>query len=162
MKRLGALLLILVLPACVSAGTERVETAKSTALAAPSKGATGLDQLTINVELKENVVQSGARTAFRINVRNDSDKTVTDPGCYLAQTSAAIIPKDAPDAELWLQVITDCAGPFEMEPGYENTWTTTLLARTKTGEALMPGEYVAALEMRGVAHRFQLPIEVTE
>lgn len=161
-KRLGVLLLPLLLLACGSAGTEAVEAKHPPALAEPSEGATGLDQLTISIELKEDTVKSGARTAFSVTVRNDSDQTVTDPGCYLAQTRAAIIPEDDPDAELWLQVVTDCGGPFEMEPGYESTWTTTLIARTKTGEALSPGRHIAALEIRGVAHRFELPIEVTE
>lgn len=162
MKLLAALFSTLLLAACESTGTDSIKTERPSAVAVPSNGATGLNQLTIEVELKQNAVQSSASTTFKTTVRNASSKTVTDPGCYLAQTSAAIIPPDEPDAELWLQVVTDCGDAFEMDPGFEDTWTTTLIAATKTGEPLPPGRYVAALEIRGVAHRFELPIEVTE
>ena len=49
-----------------------------------------------------------------------------------------------------------------MKAGYEDTRDTTLYARTKFGESLTPGDYIAALELRGVDHRFELPIEVRE
>jgi hypothetical protein len=35
-------------------------------------------------------------------------------------------------------------------------------ARTKFGEALPPGRYVAAIEYQGLSRRLQVPVEVTE
>ncbi|MDQ3645389.1 MAG: hypothetical protein M3345_00470 [Actinomycetota bacterium] len=161
-KRIAPLLLIILLSACASPQAETAEVTKPMMRVSPDPSATGLNRLTFQVALKDTSVASGERATLEITVRNETDEPITDPGCYLAQTSAAIIPEGEPDAELWLQVITDCQGPSKMDPGDQEAWETILYARTKSGEGLEAGRYIAALEMRGVDHRFELPIEVTE
>lgn len=167
-KRLAPLLLLLVIPACTSTQAEpevtrpKTDATPDTIEARPESSARGLNRLTFEVELRESSVRAGGEAILLVTISNKTDKTIIDPGCYLGQTSAAIIPEGAPDAELWLQVIVDCGGAFKMKPGFEEVWKTDLYARTKFGEDLTPGRYIAALESRGVDRRFELPIEVTE
>lgn len=164
-KRLASFLLCLILASCMSSQVDSIDPTKgpsATIVEPPGPSASGLNRLTFEVEIEEDAITPGAKTSLRVTVRNESNKTITDPGCYLGQTSAAIIPVGKTDAELWLQVIVDCSGPFKMKPGYEDTRSVLLIARTKYGEPLNPGQYIAALEIRGVHQRFEIPIEVAE
>lgn len=168
-KLIATLLLLLLVPACTSTQTEpaevtspKTEATPQTTQARPEPSAKGLNRLTFEVELKEGSVPSGGKAMFLVTISNETEKTTIDPGCYLGQTSAAIIPEGEPDSELWLQIVVDCGGPFKMKPGFEEVWKTNLLARTKFGEDLESGQYIAALEIRGVDRRFELPIEVRE
>ncbi len=74
-----------------------------------------------------------------------------------------MIPADDPDAELWGTIVTDCGGPFRMEPGFKDRFSgPTFQATTAQGEPLAPGDYLAALDLRGRAERLLVPVEVTE
>ncbi len=70
------------------------------------------------------------------------------------------MPVDDPDSELWQQYVMDCSGPFEMPDGYDDEHGSfDFAARTKTGEPLPPGEYIAALEIEGYG-RLEQPVTV--
>ena len=118
--------------------------------------------LTIELELEANTVRSGAEVGSALTVSNRSGEDVSDPSCLIATGRYALVPVDAPDAELWLQPVADCAGLFTMEDGFRKTYPgPSFPARTKQGDALSPGAYVAALEIEGYPKRLEQPIEVT-
>ena len=119
------------------------------------------DKLTIELELSSNTVQSGQSVHARVTVKNESGESVTDPSCNLFAGRYALIPGDDPSAELWLAPVVDCQGPIELEPGYEESHGMGFPARTKFGDPLAPGRYVAALEIQGFSERLQVPVEVT-
>lgn len=127
-------------------------------------GAAGrFDGLTITLELKASSVPSGGEVGSTLTVRNDSGETVVDPSCLVGAGRYALVPVDDPDAELWLQPVVDCSGAFKMPDGFmERSAGPTFPARTKHGEALPPGEYIAMLEIEGYSERLEEPIEVTE
>ena len=118
--------------------------------------------LTIELELEATTVRSGAEVASTLTVSNRSGEDITDPRCLIATGRYALVPVDDSDAELWLQPVADCAGPFTMRDGFEKTYPGPRFpARTKQGDALSPGAYVAALEIEGYPKRLEQPVEVT-
>ena len=48
-----------------------------------------------------------------------------------------------------------------MKPGFRYEGSLTFYARTKYGEPLPPGDYLAALEIRGLSERVEYPVTVT-
>lgn len=156
--------LLLLLSACgEDPGPEPSAAGPPSATITPGDDPSGLDSLTITLELDRATVASGEEVGSTLTVRNGSDRTVTDQACHLAQTSSALVPIDDPDAELWLRVVVDCGGPFEMKSGFEDTWTgPEFPARTKYGEPLPPGDYIATTELLGVSQRLEVPVEVTD
>ncbi|MCZ7530391.1 MAG: hypothetical protein M5U31_08595 [Acidimicrobiia bacterium] len=117
--------------------------------------------LTVRLVFEELTVESGDQLPNRLQVENTSGHPVTDPGCVLGATAAAIIPADDPEAELWMQTIVDCEGPFEFPDGSSDEWDgPRFIAATPTGEPLPPGDYIAAVEIDG--QRLEYPVEVTE
>jgi hypothetical protein len=133
-------------------------------LAAPSaepQPAKRFDDLDIALELDSTTVAAGAELEGEVVVENRSGHKVVDPGCWLAASGSAVVPPDDPEAELWLQVVVDCAGPNTIHPGDEQRDAITFIAATKYGDPLPPGDYVAAVEYRGLSRRLEVPIEVT-
>ena len=85
-----------------------------------------------------------------------------DPGCVIAEGRYALVPVGQPDAELWVRPMTDCVGPVRMPPGYRDDYRgPDFPARTKYGEPLPPGEYLAVLEIRGLSQRLEYPVTIT-
>jgi hypothetical protein len=119
------------------------------------------DALDIRLELESSTVAAGAELAGELIAVNRSGEKVVDPGCWLAASRSAIVPPDDPGAELWLHVVVDCAGPSTIHPGDERRDALTFVAATKTGDPLPPGDYVAAVEYRGLSRRLEAPVEVT-
>ena len=84
-----------------------------------------------------------------------------DPGCVIGSGRYALIPVDDPEAELWLQPVVDCQGPTKMRDGYRDRSSgPTFRARTKHGDPLPSGRYIATLEIEGYSERLQVPVEV--
>lgn len=105
-------------------------------------------------------VQAGGELNTTMHVENRSGDPVTDPACRLSSTRHALIPVDQPDAELWMVTVTDCGGPVTYEPGAVDDFAgPTFRAATKYGDALPPGDYLAAWEVDG--QRLEYPVEVT-
>jgi hypothetical protein len=49
-----------------------------------------------------------------------------------------------------------------MPPGYREEYRgPDFFARTKYGDPLPPGEYLAVLDIRGLSHRLEYPVTVT-
>lgn len=166
LKLLGIALLLL--PACEVArdgdpGTPTHPMATATPTPTTAAGAGRFDGLTISLELKASTVRSGGQVGSTLTVSNDSGGTITDPRCLIGSGRYALVPEDDTDAELWLQPVVDCGGAFEMPDGFTDTHSgPTFPARTKTGEALPPGSYIATLEIEGYSERLEQSIEVTE
>ncbi|MFN2524801.1 MAG: hypothetical protein ABR505_00830 [Actinomycetota bacterium] len=137
-----------------------------TATAIPSESeaeARRFDGLTITLEVEQARVRSGREIGSFVDIRNDSGEAITDPRCLIASTRSGLIPANDPDAELWQQVIVDCAGPFIYEEGFIDRRTgPTFVARDKFGDPLPPGDYLAALEIPGYSQRLTQPVEVTD
>lgn len=84
-----------------------------------------------------------------------------DPACVIGSGRYALVPIDDPDPELWLRPVVDCQGPTEMRDGYRDRSSgRTFFARTKHGEPLPPGDYIAALEIEGYSERLEVPVKV--
>lgn len=124
-------------------------------------GGRRFDDLTMRLELESTTVESGAEFTGRLIVENRSGRNVVDPGCWLTASSAGVVPPDDPDAELWLQVVVDCAGPHTIRPGEDQEHVLTFVAATKYGDPLPPGDYVVAVEYRGLSRRIEVPVRVT-
>lgn len=120
------------------------------------------DDLTLTLELESTTVESGSEFTGKVSAQNRSGHEVVDPGCWLAASSAGVVPPDDPDAELWLQVVVDCGGANTMYPGDEQWHEITFVAATKYGDPLPAGDYVAAVEYRGLSRRLEAPVVVTE
>jgi hypothetical protein len=56
----------------------------------------------------------------------------------------------------------DCSGPRTIAPGEDYSHTMTFVAATMYGDALPPGDYVVAVEYRGLSRRLEAPVGVTE
>ena len=120
------------------------------------------DDLTVTLELESTTVETGARFEGEVLFENRSGRDVVDPGCWLSASSAGVVPPGDPDAELWLQVVLDCGGPGTIYAGDEQRDVVTFVAATKYGDPLPPGDYVAAVEYRGLSRRLEVPVVVTE
>lgn len=58
--------------------------------------------------------------------------------------------------------MTDCGGPHRMPPGYREEYEgPDFVARTKHGDPLPPGEYLAVLDIEGLSQRLEYPVTVT-
>jgi hypothetical protein len=127
-------------------------------------GGTGrLEGLTITLELEASSVHSGSEVGSSLHVRNDSGKAVIDPRCLIASGRFALMPADEASAELWLQPVVDCSGPFEMPDGFVDRFSGPRFpARTKHGKALPPGDYIATLEIDGYSEPLTQPVQVTD
>jgi len=123
-----------------------------------------LDRLKLDLILESDEVASGGKIGSQLSVRNDSARqTIVDPACHLSAWTFGLVPAGQPDAGVWQQIVTDCEGSFEMEPGFSRTGTTfDFFARTRTGEPLQPGEYYAVVEIQGRSERLVEPVTVTE
>ena len=128
--------------------------------AAPATGR--FDPLTISLRLRATTVQQGKTLRSRAFIENNSTKVVVDPACVIAVGRYALVPVDQPDAELWVRPMTDCGGPHRMPPGYREEYRgPDFFARTKYGDPLPPGEYIAVLDIRGLSQRLEYPVTVT-
>ena len=108
-------------------------------------------------------VRSGDELVSVFRVENRSGHAVTDPGCQLSSTRAALVPPDDPTAELWLAPTVDCQGPRTYEPGFTGEFGGPLfLARTKFGDPLPAGDYIAAVEWWVGDQRLEYPVTVVE
>ena len=116
------------------------------------------DGLTVQLTVPP-TVRSGETLDVTLHAENRTESPVTDPGCQLVGTGSALIPVGEPDAELWLVSVVDCGGPYVYEPGMvEESTGPTFIAATKFGDALPPGDYLAAWEVDG--QRLEYPVEV--
>ncbi|MBW3595576.1 MAG: hypothetical protein KY391_08365, partial [Actinobacteria bacterium] len=107
------------------------------------------DRLTMSLELRSNEVVTGGRIPSTVSVKNETQRPVVDPGCALYAYSYALVPVDQPDAELWGQVIVDCAGSRVLKAGYIDRYKgPTFAATDKFGEPLPVGEYLAVMELQ--------------
>ncbi len=111
-----------------------------------------LGGLRIRLEIDGEVFEPGAGIAARLVVENHSGHPVVDPGCMLANTRAGLVPRDEPDGELWMVTATDCSGPSTYEAGFTDSYDdpARFFARTKYGDPLPAGDYLAGLETCGV------------
>ncbi len=92
-------------------------------------------------------VTTGEELPSRLTVRNASGHDITDPACIIGSGRYALVPAEEPDAELWLQPIVECNGPFVYTDGFVAEYDgPTFPARTMYGEPLSPGDYIAVLE----------------
>lgn len=120
------------------------------------------DALDISVVLKSNRVASGKSLYSRLIVDNASDTAVVDPACWIGTGAYALVPVSDPDAEVWVQPVADCGGPYAMKPGFHAEYSgPDFPAHTKYGDPLPPGEYLAVLEIRGLSQRLEYPVTVT-
>ncbi|CAN5876906.1 hypothetical protein BH24ACT6_BH24ACT6_18010 [soil metagenome] len=120
----------------------------------------GFENLEIELVTADTTVQSGRILTAQLHLSNRSGETVTDPGCVLGSGPFGLVPVDDPNSELWQQYVMDCSGPFEMPDGYDDAHGSfDFAARTKFGEPLPPGEYIAALEIEGYG-RLEQPVTV--
>lgn len=161
------LALSLVLSACGGASGSAPATQGQTGTPSPSEnkaaGAGRFDGLTITLELKASSVHSGGEVGSSLTVRNHSGETVVDPSCLIGAGHYALVPANDPHAELWLQPVVDCSGPFKMPDRFmERYGGRTFPARTKHGEPLPLGTYIATLEIEGYSERLEEPIEIIE
>lgn len=120
------------------------------------------DDLTLTLELESETVTAGAEFSGEMHVENRSGSAVVDPGCWLAASSSGVVPPGAPDEDLWQQVVVDCSGPRTIAPGEDSSHTMTFVAATMYGDPLPPGDYVVAVEYRGLSRRLEAPVRVTE
>ena len=119
------------------------------------------DQLTMSLELRSTEVAPGGKIASAVSVENETRKPVTDPGCALYAYSFALVPADQPDAELWGQVVVDCAGRRVLKSGYVDRYAgPTFRATDKYGDPLPVGEYLAVMELQYRSKRFVEPVSV--
>jgi hypothetical protein len=120
------------------------------------------DSLSISLRLHSTTVQQGETLRSRVFIENNSPDAVVDPDCVIAEGRYALVPVDQPDAELWVRPMTDCGGPFRMAPGFRTEHDgPDFYARTKYGEPLPPGEYLAVLDIKGLSQRLEYPVSVT-
>ena len=126
-------------------------------------GVQRFDALAIRLELEATSVHSGTEIESRLLIRNRSGEIITDPGCLIAAGRYALVPVDEPGAELWLAPVVDCAGSFPMPDGFEESYSgPTFPATTKFGDPLAPGRYIASLEIKGLSHRLEQPVDVVK
>jgi hypothetical protein len=119
------------------------------------------DALSVTLVIDTPQVRSGEELPGRLIVENPSQQTVVDPACVLPTGRHALVPVDQPDAELWLQPIADCGGPLSLPPGYYSEYEgLSFFARTKYGDPLAPGDYLAAVEIDGLSTRLEVPVTV--
>lgn len=129
---------------------------------AEPQGGKRFDDLDLTIRLDSPTVTRGASLEGALVVENRSDYEVIDPGCRLAASSSAIVPPGDPGAELWRRVVVDCAGAHTIRPGDRMRYEMTFTAATKHGDPLPPGDYVVAVEYRGLSRRLETPVTVTE
>lgn len=126
-------------------------------------GTKRFDELTLELELAATTVTAGEDVDAYLHIRNESNENVTDPSCYLSGVSFGLVPVDDPDGELWQAIVVDCNGPRTMQPGFAERYSsTTFQTTTKYGDPLPPGDYLAAMEIRGLSERLTAPITLTE
>jgi hypothetical protein len=119
------------------------------------------DALAVSVVLPSTRVSSGKTLHSRLIVENPSRTTVVDPACHIAEGRYALVPVTDPDAELWVRPLTDCGGPYRMQPGFRDEWLGPAFpAHTKFGDPLAPGEYLAVLEIQGLSQSLRYPVTV--
>jgi hypothetical protein len=137
--------------------------AESSAAESPAAYRPGrFDALTITLTLRSPTAEQGKTLRSRATVENNSTKVVVEPACVIGEGRYALVPADQPDAELWVRPKTDCGGPNRMPPGYHDEFGGPgFFARTKYGEPLPPGEYLAVLAIRGISQRLEYPVTVT-
>lgn len=164
----SSLLAVAVLALSVGCGQDATRVAKGVNLAggptnpeSTSRPPGRFDALSISIRLGSRQVSSGSTLRVRLVVVNGSRRTVVDPSCDIAEGRYALVPADEPDAELWVRPLTDCGGPHSMPPGFrEESDGPDFPARTKFGEPLPPGEYLAVLEIEGLSQRLSYPVTV--
>ena len=163
----AASLTLLVAAAC---SDEDAVTARGTSTVAdparaksPETGAPGrFDGLSVTLRLRSTTLRQGRTLRSSAVIENVSGKTVVDPACVIAEGRYALVPVDDPDAELWVRPMTDCPGPHRMRPGYRNEYRgPDFFARTKYGDPLPPGDYLAVLDIRGLTQRLEYPVTIT-
>ena len=130
---------------------------------APRTKPQAFDRLTMALHLEKDEVQPGGSIGSQVEIKNDSDRAVTDPGCLLYAFRFALVPADDPEAELWGQVVIDCSGPVTIGSGQEDSYRgPTFHANDKFGDPLPVGDYLAVMELDKRSERFVVPVSVTE
>ena len=158
--RLVALAVSLAMP--IACGGEAEPTTSPTTDVTQSAAPQRFDELDLRLELTSSEVASGGELATTLIVENRSGHELTDSGCQIGAGRYALIPVDERSAELWLVPEVDCSGPFVMADGFaERSDGPTFLARTKFGESLPPGDYIAALQIEGRSDRLEYPVQIT-
>ena len=157
----------LLLTACgAEAGPAPVSAGPTTATSSPTerKAPAGrFDGLTIQLDLEASSVPSGGEVGSSLTVRNDSGELIVDPRCLLNSGRYALVPTEEPGAELWLQPVMDCGVRLRMPDGFTDRYSgPTFPARTRYGDPLPPGKYIASLEIEGYSERLEQSIEITE
>lgn len=155
------LLAAIVFTGCASPAVSPRGAASSSPSEEPS-GNKRFDALELALEAGSEPVQTGSTFEVDLVVSNESEEKVVDPGCWLAATRSALVPPDDAEAELWHHVVVDCGGPYTIWPGDEERHSVTFVAASKYGDPLPPGDYVAAVELRGLSRRLETPVTVTD
>lgn len=121
------------------------------------------DRLTMSLHLETDEVAPGGTIESQVEVENNSNKAVTDPGCLLSAYRYALVPAGEPQAELWGQVVVDCSGAFKLKPGYMDSYSgPSFRATDKFGDPLPVGDYLAVMELEMRSERFVRPVTITE
>lgn len=121
-----------------------------------------MDALDFALVLKSDHVASGKTLRSRLVVRNRSNTPVTVSPCKIAEGRYALVPLSDPGAELWVQPRTDCGGPYTFAPGYRDERRGPhFYARTKYGDPLPAGDYLAVLDIEGMSDRLEYQVRVT-
>lgn len=143
--------------------SSRAGSARESPTEPPTASGTGrFDALSISLRLRSTTVQRGKTLRSRAIIENHSPDTVVDPACLIAEGRYALVPVDEPNAELWARPLTDCGAPLRMPPGYRNEHRgPDFFARTKYGDPLPPGDYLAVLDIKGLSKRLEYPVRVT-
>ena len=123
-----------------------------------------LDGLTLTLEVKKTLLAPGEQTSSQLTIENGTKQVITDPACWLPAYRFGLIPADDPSADLEYAHVVDCGGSFGFKPGYSDTWTGPdfRAAFIRESEPLPPGDYLAALEIRGFSERLSVPVVVRD
>ena len=146
--------------AVVDAGPDPTASGRGTQ-ALPSAAPGSLDPLDVALVLASDRVHRGESVGSRLAIENRSGAPVVDPGCAFVGTRFGLIAADDPDALPWQQIVVDCSGPVTMRPGVRDEYAgPSFVARTREGDALAPGAYLAVMKVDGRSARLEQPVTV--
>jgi hypothetical protein len=120
------------------------------------------DELDLRLEFSQSEVEQGGVLRATFIIENRSGHEIVDSDCLLSAWRYGLIPSDEPSAALWQQVTIRCAQFISMPNGYSVTrGPVEFRARTRTGEPLPTGDYLAAFEVPGRSGRLTYPVKIT-
>lgn len=118
--------------------------------------------MTYRLVLDATEVESGRELQARVLVENHTETTLNAMLC-LGSISSGLVPVDQPDAHLSDRAISQCTSDTQpMAPGAVRRVTQVRVeARDVRGHPLVPGEFLAAIEINDIHVRALAPVTVT-